>query len=482
MSVDTIAEPNLAEEGPSSSASLRPDTRTSNSELCEGRPAASAAPEPPSAPHNQDRLQGLQQKIQQLEQETAQPERREAARARKKLTREVQRSLSEAGKSDADKIKYLENVFSEQVTQQARLENQLIPVRRQCDTATKERDAAVEEKARVVELNSKLHELCRELRKENALLLDTSKAISAQELSQRKSLTENFQETVEGITKRLEEHEKDRLRVVTENGVLKQKLKALCEQYEARDSHYNQQLQTKDLEIQLANTKLQEQAELVDRAEVQSKKMSEAFAQMQSHKLETDKLLESYNERFSECQHSIEKSNEVFKMLRQDGERKVQLLKQADKDKRSMNKQHQDALLRLEQANAHLAQLMDENSALKKSDNTEKIRLKAQNEKLQGLCRFLRQGKTESGATSPSAADNGLVLSPATSPAVSPAGTHGPEIIDGTKRGSEHNGKDVSVSSNASAELSEVASQLLTVSEDNSVASLDDGSAAVLTQ
>lgn len=129
--------------------------------------------------------------------------------------------------------------------------------------------AAVEEKARVVELNSKLHELCRELRKENALLLDTSKAISAQELSQRKSLTENFQETVEGITKRcaephyplklsssstimhcandyllcrLEEHEKDRLRVVTENGVLKQKLKALCEQYEARDSHYNQQV------------------------------------------------------------------------------------------------------------------------------------------------------------------------------------------------------------------------------------------------
>ena len=62
--------------------------------------------------------------------------------------------------------------------------------------------AAIDEKARAVELNSKLHELCRELRKENALLLDTSKAISAQELSQRKSLTENFQETVEGITRR----------------------------------------------------------------------------------------------------------------------------------------------------------------------------------------------------------------------------------------------------------------------------------------
>ena len=75
------------------------------------------------------------------------------------------------------------------------------------------------------------------------------------------------------------------------------------------------QLQTKDLELKMVGIRLQEQAELVHTAELQSKKMSEAFGQMQSHKLETDKLLESYNERFSECQHSIEKSNEVLHIL-----------------------------------------------------------------------------------------------------------------------------------------------------------------------
>lgn len=41
---------------------------------------------------------------------------------------------------------------------------------------------------------------------------------------------------------RLEEHEKDRLKVMTENEILKQKLQALVDQYEARDSHYNQQV------------------------------------------------------------------------------------------------------------------------------------------------------------------------------------------------------------------------------------------------
>ena len=79
-------------------------------------------------------------------------------------------------------------------------------------------------------------------------------------------------------------------------------------------------------------------------------------------------------------------------MLRTDGERKQQLLKQADKDRRSLNKQHQEMQLRLDQANARLVQLTDENNGLKKgSEDPEKARLRAQNDRLQALCRSLRQ-------------------------------------------------------------------------------------------
>lgn len=60
-------------------------------------------------------IPGIHLRIQQLESETAQPERREAARARKKLTKDVQRHLSDSGKTDADKVKYLEGIFSDQV-------------------------------------------------------------------------------------------------------------------------------------------------------------------------------------------------------------------------------------------------------------------------------------------------------------------------------------------------------------------------------
>ena len=141
MSADRSAAQDLAgEEGPSSSEGLRQDTRTSNSEMYEnssarsitlGRQSASCN-EGVSLPHalvllltevflhflNHLVLQipGIQLRIQQLELETAQPERREAARARKRLTKEVQRNLSDSGKTDADKIKYLEGVFSDQAS------------------------------------------------------------------------------------------------------------------------------------------------------------------------------------------------------------------------------------------------------------------------------------------------------------------------------------------------------------------------------
>ena len=105
---------------------------------------------------------------------------------------------------------------------------------------------------------------------------------------------------------------------------------------------------------------------------------------------------------------------QVFKMLRTDGERKAQLLKQAEKDRRLMHKQHTDMQHRLDQSNARLVQLTEENNHLKKtSDEAEKARLKTQNDVLQQLCRSLRQElkAVKPGAHTPSTATEGSEVS-----------------------------------------------------------------------
>ena len=82
-------------------------------------------------------------------------------------------------------------------------------------------------------------------------------------------------------------------------------------------------------------------------------------------------------------------------MLRQDGERKNQAIKQAEKDKKALSRQLAELRARYEQASAGLVQLTQETASLKQSDTSEKTRLKAQKEKLENLCRVLRAENTK---------------------------------------------------------------------------------------
>ena len=82
-------------------------------------------------------------------------------------------------------------------------------------------------------------------------------------------------------------------------------------------------------------------------------------------------------------------------MLRQDGERKNQAIKQAEKEKKALNRQLYELNGRYEQASAGLVQLTQEMANLKKQDSSEKARLKAQKEKLENLCRALRDENTK---------------------------------------------------------------------------------------
>lgn len=86
-------------------------------------------------------------------------------------------------------------------------------------------------------------------------------------------------------------------------------------------------------------------------------------------------------------------------MLRQDGVRKAALLKQADRDKRTLSKQLQEMQARYDNSSAKLMLLGREMDAVKSREDPEKVRLRAQNDKLQALCRLLRQEKKDPVAT-----------------------------------------------------------------------------------
>lgn len=85
-------------------------------------------------------------------------------------------------------------------------------------------------------------------------------------------------------------------------------------------------------------------------------------------------------------------------MLRQDGDRKALSLKQADRDKRALTKQLQEMEARSDKASAKLLLTAREMDALRSKEDAEKTRLRAQNDKLQALCRLLRQEQKDPAA------------------------------------------------------------------------------------
>lgn len=92
-------------------------------------------------------------------------------------------------------------------------------------------------------------------------------------------------------------------------------------------------------------------------------------------------------------------------MLRQDGERKALSLKQAEREKRALAKQLQEMEARSDKSSAKLLAMAREMDALRSKDDSEKVRLRAQNDKLQALCRLLRQEQKDEAAAEPLSQD-----------------------------------------------------------------------------
>ena len=133
-------------------------------------------------------------------------------------------------------------------------------------------------------------------------------------------------------------------------------------------------------------------------------------------------------------------------MLRQDGERKAQLLKQADRDKRALTKHAQDMQTKYDESCAKLYQVGQDMNALKAKEDPEKVRLRAQNEKLQSLCRLLRQEKKDVAPASASET--------AAQPSLTDGHTDASSTVSTPATADEQNGasKVDSLQQNASAE------------------------------
>ncbi|XP_054800476.1 uncharacterized protein LOC129304733 isoform X1 [Prosopis cineraria] len=235
-----------------------------------------------------------------------------------------------------------------------------------------ERDAALA-------VRDKLESLCRELQRQNKMLMEECKRVSTEGQNLRLDLSAKFQDAIRDVGIKLEEQKDECLSQLKENEMLRNKLKELADQYTLSEQQYDQKLKQKALELQIADLKIKQYEEKL----VQEKSQMKVYAEQVSQLLATEKNLRlqltADGEKFQQFQEALLKSNEVFETFKQEIEKMTKSIKE-------LKTENQFLKSKTEKSDVTLIELVDERECLKK--HLEKT--KNQKEKLESLCRSLQ--------------------------------------------------------------------------------------------
>ncbi|RHY06099.1 hypothetical protein DYB36_007132 [Aphanomyces astaci] len=171
----------------------------------------------------------------------------------------------EAASKDGGDVGQLDYIVQGMLGHLALLQQKLSEVHAKYIVMREQKMALVESNLKVNSTKGKLESLCRELQKQNKTIISESRRIAEEEDRKRQQLSQQFQTTIEDVSKKMEQQGKDYVSSLHDNEALQGKLKTFLAQYELREEHYAHQLQAKDLAVQLADAKLQHQIELTKR-------------------------------------------------------------------------------------------------------------------------------------------------------------------------------------------------------------------------
>ncbi|XP_044509256.1 beta-taxilin isoform X2 [Mangifera indica] len=247
-----------------------------------------------------------------------------------------------------------------------------------------ERDAAIA-------IRDKLESLCRELQRQNKMLMDECKRVSTEGQNLRLDLSAKFQDAIKDVSIKLEEQKDECLTQLKENEMLRNNLKQLADQYALTEQQFGQKLKQKTLELQLAELKIKQHEEKLVQEQSQMKLYAEQVSQLLSTEKNLRLQLTADGEKFQQFQDALLKSNEVFETFKQEIEKMAKSIKELKKENVFLKS-------KCEKSDVTLIELVEERERLKKQ--LEKS--KNQKEKLESLCRSLQAERKQNMAGSSS--------------------------------------------------------------------------------
>lgn len=224
----------------------------------------------------------------------------------------------------------------------------------------------------------KLEQLCRELQKANKNVVADAKQSAMEEANKRDALSHKFEGGIAEISSKLEEHGNERLAQLKENEDLREHLNRLAERSKLQEEHYEKAKLTFDLEKQLCEARLAEAKEKFEASEAHRAVLAHQVEARAAREQELLEQLVSYADRFAEFQGTITQSNDAFATFKKDMAELSKALRRSETEKAELE-------AKTRKSDVAMIQLLEEREHATRANST----LKAQKEKLEGLCRAL---------------------------------------------------------------------------------------------
>nr|VDD21946.1 unnamed protein product [Brassica oleracea] len=245
-----------------------------------------------------------------------------------------------------------------------------------------ERDSAIA-------VRDKLESLCRELQRQNKMLMEESKRVSTEGQTLRSDLSTKFQEAIKDVSIKLDEQRDESLSQLKENEMLRTKLKHLAGQYMLSEQQHEQRMKQKTLELQISEIKIKQHEEKVIHEQSQMKVYADQVSQLLATEKNLRVQLTSDGEKFQQFQDALVKSNEVFETFKQEIDKMSKAIKELRKENAFLKS-------KTERSDFTLVELVEERERLKKL--LEKT--KNQKDKLESLCRSLQAERKQKQSNS----------------------------------------------------------------------------------
>ncbi|KAJ4909994.1 Taxilin [Raphanus sativus] len=249
-----------------------------------------------------------------------------------------------------------------------------------------ERDSAIT-------VRDKLESLCRELQRQNKLLMEECKRVSTEGQTLRSDLSTKFQEAIKDVNIKLDKQKDESLSQLKENEMLRTQFKHLADQYMLSEQQHDQKLKQKTLELQISELKIKQHEENLIHEQSRIKVYADQVSQMLATEKNLRLQLTSDGEKFQHFQDALVKSNEVFETFKQEFKLEIDKMSKEIKELRKENAFFKG---KTERSDFTLTKLVEEREKSKKL--LEKT--KNQKDKLESLCRSLQAERRQKESNS----------------------------------------------------------------------------------